>query len=317
MNNFLDRLERKIGRYAIHNLMYYIIAIYVIGAMIGMINPMIYYNYLALNFAAIGHGQIWRLITFILAPDTLGSAQGMNIFFFIINLYFYFYIGRNLENTWGAFRFNMYYLSGIIFNILGALILYLITGDPTTGWYFGLNYVNESLLLAFCAMYPDEMVLFFFVIPLKMKYLGIFYGVMLAIQLLQAVSLVAWPYAVAMLVGLLNFFLFFLSNRNYRRRPFNMGMNFGRTRRQDGNFRTVYGNGNVNNDRSGNAGTSRNRGFAKHRCAICGRTEISNPELEFRFCSKCEGNYEYCNEHLYKHQHIQKVKTDNGFGPDM
>ena len=47
-------------------------------------------------------------------------------------------------------------------------------------------------------------------------------------------------------------------------------------------------------------------GEPRHRCAICGRTELDNPNLEFRFCSKCDGNYEYCSDHLFTHEHVKK-----------
>lgn len=309
MNEFLDRMERKFGRYAIHNLMFYIIGIYVIGAMIGMINPAIYYDYLSLDIYKVLHGQIWRLITFILAPDTLGSATGFNFFFFLINLYFYWIIGKNLESVWGAFRFNMYYLSGIVLNIIAAFIMYFITGDPFTGYYMGLTYVNDSLLLAFCAMFPDSMVLFMFVLPLKMKYLGIFYGALITLNIIQAVIGGQYYVAIAIIVGLANFFIFYFSNRKARR-PFTTSTqrNFrrGQKHRTNSNFHVV------GND----AGPASSGRIARHKCAICGRTELTNPELEFRFCSKCDGNYEYCSDHLYTHQHIQKVHTDPDFKPD-
>ena len=43
-----------------------------------------------------------------------------------------------------------------------------------------------------------------------------------------------------------------------------------------------------------------------HKCAVCGRTEKDDPNLEFRYCSKCEGNLEYCMDHLYTHKHVTK-----------
>jgi len=308
MEKFLNRMERKFGKYAIHNLMFYIIGVYVVGAILGMFDGgAFYYQYLSLDFSAILRGQVWRIITFILTPDTLGSVKGFNVFFFLITLYFYWIIGRNLENVWGAFRFNMYYLSGILLNIVAALIMYLITKDPTAGWYFGMNFINQSLLLAFCAMFPDNMVLFMFVIPLKMKYLGIFYGAMLALNIIQALVAGSWYYAVAIIVALANFFLFFFSSRKSVR-PFSSKINSWKRRQ----FHSYTGG--ATGGSTGNVDA--NTHFARHRCAICGRTEISDPDLEFRFCSKCEGNYEYCSDHLYTHQHIQKVKTESGFGPD-
>ena len=42
----------------------------------------------------------------------------------------------------------------------------------------------------------------------------------------------------------------------------------------------------------------------RHRCAICGKTERDDATLEFRYCSKCAGEFEYCSEHLYTHKHV-------------
>ena len=50
-------------------------------------------------------------------------------------------------------------------------------------------------------------------------------------------------------------------------------------------------------------GNSKSAEVTKHKCAVCGRTEKDDPNLEFRFCSKCNGNYEYCQDHLYTHIH--------------
>ena len=50
----------------------------------------------------------------------------------------------------------------------------------------------------------------------------------------------------------------------------------------------------------------------RHRCAVCGRTDLDDPELVFRFCSKCEGDYEYCQDHLYTHKHVTKAEWIRG-----
>lgn len=289
MNNFLDKMERKLGRYAIRNLMKYIIGVYIAGALISVVNPLLYYEYLSLNVEAVMKGQIWRLVTFILEP--MGSLRGgASLFFFLITLYFYWILGTNLENAWGTFRFNVYYVSGILLNIIAAVITYLVTGDASTGLYFGLNYINESLLLAYCAMYPDFQVLLMFVLPIKLKYLGIFYGGFVALQIIQNAAAGNFTFAIAIVVALLNFIWFFFSTRNYRQRF--------TARRRRMRFE--------NEQRTAERGFNRGKGIARHKCAICGRTELDNPNLEFRFCSKCDGNYEYCNEHLFTHQHVQK-----------
>lgn len=289
MNSFLDKMERKFGRYAIRDLMKYIIGIYILGAVISMINPAIYINYLSIDIEAIMKGQVWRLITFILEPMG-GISGGMSIFFFFITLYFYRILGSNLENAWGTFRFNVYYLSGILLNIIAAILTYVVTKNPATGMFFGLNYINQSLMLAYCAMYPEHQVLVMYVLPIKLKYLGIFYGGYIGLQIVQLAAGGNFTFAIAIIVALLNFIWFFLSTRNYRQRFTAKARRMRFTAEQ----------------RAATRGFNTGKGIARHKCAICGRTELDDPSLEFRFCSKCEGNYEYCNEHLFTHQHIQK-----------
>lgn len=161
--NWLDKLERKFGRYAIHNLMYYIIILYAVGFVFQMINPSFYYNYLSLDAAAILHGQIWRIVTFIIQPPS------SSLLFIIIVLYFYYVLGSNLERTWGAFRFNVYFFSGMLFHVIAAIIVYLLTGLSLP---LGTSYLNLSLFFAFAAMYPDLEFLLFFLIPIKAKWHG-------------------------------------------------------------------------------------------------------------------------------------------------
>lgn len=288
MGNFLNKMERKFGRYAVKNLMFYIIGIYMVGAMIGIVNPLFYYTHLSINVEAILKGQVWRLITFIFEPMG-GTAGGGSFLFFLISMYFYFIIGGNLEYAWGTFRFNLYYLSGLLLNVIAAFITYFVTGNPATGIYFGLNYVNESLLLAYCAMYPNMTVLLMFVLPIKVKYLGIFYGGMILLQVIQMAAAGNFFFALSIIVAMLNFLIFFFVIRGNRRptRRFEQFRREFHSRNHESKviFRTE-------------------KGIARHKCAICGRTEHDNPDLEFRFCSKCEGNYEYCSDHLNNHQHI-------------
>ncbi|MBR6396925.1 MAG: rhomboid family intramembrane serine protease [Lachnospiraceae bacterium] len=280
MERFLAKMEMRIGKYAVRDLMRYITAIYVAGAVIGLLPGSIYYRYLSLDFSAIAHGQVWRLITFILQPVSVANLG--DIILLAVHVYFYLWIGRNLENAWGTFRFNVYYLSGIVLQILAGLLLFVVTKDPYSSIFFGLGYVNDAMLLAFCVLYPNVEVLLMFVLPIKVKWIGIFYAVTVAIQIFVSFIGGSWYLAVAIIMAILNFFLFYLSTGRFKRRmP-------GEVKRK-----VVY------------KVKSRPAHIAKHKCAICGRTSETNPELEFRFCSKCNGNYEYCNDHLFTHTHIQ------------
>lgn len=286
MVKLLNKLERKIGKYAIRNLSLYMIIAYVIGYLLYMTGSL---EFISLNPYYISKGQVWRIITWILVPP--GSPD----IFTIIMLYFYYQIGKSLEITWGAFRYNVYIFSGIIFTVIGAVILYIITtmngldgvsAGALVSQGFSTYYINMSIFLAFAATYPNVSVLLFFVIPVKMKYMAYIYAAILAYQFI----LVGMAGRIAIVMSLLNFIVFFLGTRNYKRvspkemyrkRAFK---NATRTPRESANAR-----GGV---------------ITKHKCAICGRTEKDGDDLEFRFCSKCNGNYEYCNEHLFTHKHI-------------
>ena len=161
--SLLDKLERKFGRYAIPNLMRYIIVLYGAGMFLRLFAPGVYEAYFMLDASMILKGQIWRIFTFLLqSPST-------NLLFFIITLYFYYMIGNILERTWGSFRFNVYYFSGVLGTVLAAIVVYLITDRV---YYLDTTFINASLFLAFAFEYPDMEVLLMFIIPIKMKWMG-------------------------------------------------------------------------------------------------------------------------------------------------
>lgn len=280
-NGFFYKLEKKLGRYAISNITLYLIICYAFGYVIRLINSD-FINFMTLEPAKILHGQIWRLFTWLVIPPTTS-----NVVFVLIMLYFYYSIGRSLEAVWGTFRLNLYLFSGMLYTIIGSFILYGIftaigySNPSGFGIFFSTYYINMSLFLAYAATFPDMQVLFFFVIPIKVKILGVIYGVLLVLECIQG-GLITW---VVIGSSLLNFAVFFLTSRNrLRYSPKQM------KRRADFN-REVKRTETVK--------------VAKHKCAVCGRTIDTNPELEFRFCSKCNGNYEYCQEHLFSHEHVK------------
>ena len=277
--NFLNKMERKFGRYAIHNLSTYIIGAYVIGYFLYFLAPGVLYNYLSLEPYYILRGQIWRLITWVLIPP---ESPGI---FTIIMLMLYYSLGNSLEQTWGAFRYNAYIFSGIISTIIGAFILYAVMGGNIVFGQalFSTHYINMSIFLAFAVMYPDMQVMLYFIIPIKMKWMAIVYAVLTLYEFIVS----GWAGRVAIFMSLLNFIIFFFSTRNFKRySPHEIH------RRQQ--FKSQ-----MRQPRPGS-------GITKHKCAICGRTELDDPNLEFRFCSKCDGNYEYCQDHLFTHKHIKK-----------
>lgn len=286
--NFLDKMERKFGRYAIPNLSMWLIVGYLIGYVcyyVPFLRPVL--TFCMLDPAAVMHGQVWRLITWVIMPPSYS-----NILFYAIMLLLYYQLGSALERNWGSFRFNVYIIGGVIFTAVGVMILYAVLwaiGSPEVlymGRFVSTNYINMAIFLAFAMCYPDLQLMLYFIIPIKMKWMAIFYAALIAIDFFSS----TWTGRIVILMSLANFLIFFFSSRNFkrmtphevkRRRDFKRGVRQPQMRRADGQ---LY----------------------KHKCAICGRTELDDPTLEFRFCSKCEGYYEYCQEHLFTHRHIKR-----------
>ena len=292
--NLLDKLERKFGRYAIHNLMYYIIILYALGYVIVTFAPQFYVQYLSLDPTMILRGQIWRIITFIIYPPNTG------LFYFLISMYLYYSIGRILEAQWGAFRFNLYFFTGVLLHVVAAFISCYVFG-ANIGPAFGTYYLNYSLFFAFAATYPDMQFLLFFIIPIKAKWLGIINGIYFGVTIvagflanylpysvligLMNAGIIAHPaYSAMALVSLANFLIFFFGMRSMRR--YNPKEIYRRK---------VYTKSVKQGQKSA----------ATHRCAVCGRTEKDGDDLVFRFYSKCNGNYEYCQDHLFTHEHVK------------
>ncbi len=306
---FLDKMERRFGKFAINGLMRYLIAGYIVGYIFLYVQPS-FLNYLTLEPYMIFHyGQVWRLVSWVLTPPNQS-----NIIFVVIMLILYYQLGTTLERTWGAFRFNLYIFGGFIFTILGAIILFLFYGVNVPhfmGGYFSTYYINMTIFLAFAVCFPDMRIMLYFFIPIKMKWMALVYGALLVYEFIYVRSLGG---RVAIAASLVNFLIYFLATRNFqrfspkevrRRRNFKQSVNSsGRTSGRRSASRTTSRSSAQNESRvppRSDAGKT----APIHKCAICGRTEISNPELTFRYCSKCNGNYEYCQDHLFTHKHIQ------------
>ncbi len=281
----MDRLERHFGRFAIQNISLYLLICYAFGYAIGMVNSE-FLQYLWLNPAKILQGQVWRIFTWILVPPERFDLLTL------IMLYFYYSIGTTLERTWGTFRYNLFLFCGMFFTVLGSfgVLAYFYVAYPEEialvgapllldqiGIYFSTYYVNMSIFLAFAMTFPESSVLLFFILPIKMKVMGVVYGALLAYQFFAS------GIVMKIIIGasLLNVLLFFLLSHNMthlRPKQIKRRMEYRRE--------------------------SKPQGITRHKCAICGRTELDG-DLSFRFCSKCNGNYEYCQDHLFTHEHVK------------
>ncbi|MBQ8117754.1 MAG: hypothetical protein IJ147_06855 [Lachnospiraceae bacterium] len=305
-------LERKFGRYAIPNLSLILVMCYVAGYVIQFINPT-FMQYLTLDPYQILHGQVWRVFTWLICPPDSFDV------FTIIMLFFYYSIGTNLERTWGTYRYNVYIWGGVLITLIASFVCmgacYLFFGKETVEMfgelyksYYGVSYgsayrsmtdaeaffaagsvlfstyyINMSIFLAYAATYPDNVVLLMFVVPVKVKWLGIIYAAMLIFQMVQyyAAAPIGWFGMVAIAASLLNFLIFWLRSRNLSY------LSPKQVKRK-----VVF----KQQVRSGEKQSG-------HKCCICGRTDADFPGLEFRYCSKCAGSYEYCQDHLFTHEH--------------
>ncbi len=269
----------------IPNLMLYIVlgtaVVYVMSQMSR--NPFLY-NLLYFNRELILRGQVWRLITY---PLTYNAGS---LLLTAISLFCYYSLGRAMENIWGTLRFNLFYLTGVVMMDVYCMIF---------GGYASVTYLNLSLFLSYATLYPDSQFLLFFIIPIRAWIFALFD---LAIVLIDLVSL-PFPYNLFSVISLANYFLFFgkdvlnvipMSWRANARRAFRKASPSNKKAKVISFDAGSY-----------EASHAAPKAPYTHRCTVCGRTDISNPELEFRYCSRCKGYYCYCQDHINNHVHIQ------------
>ncbi len=288
--NLMDKLERKWGRYAIPGLHRYFIFAYFLGYVGNFIFPNAM-GYMGFSIPLIMQGQVWRLFTWIFC------CNGTDILT-IIFLFFLLSLGESLERFMGTFRLNVFLLGGIVLNIIVGILVYVISlltlsvGLPT---YLTNYYTLISMYMAMAILMPDAQVYLYFVIPIRMKwmllvYIGTF-GYELYVYFSTGASIGGPIYGLILMIvygsqlicTLLNVFLFFHFSK----------MRVTRTqKKRQKEFQAQF----AQQPRPG-------ANITRHKCAICGRTEKDDPNLTFRYCSKCTGNKEYCQDHLFTHTH--------------
>ena len=282
--NWIDKLERKFGRFGVENLTMYVIICYVVGYFLAYFNPSLL-SLLSLEPALILRGQIWRIITWVIYPPSMS-----NVLWFVIAIVFFYYpIGTSLERTWGSFRYTLYIFSGILFSVIGAFILYFITGAYGIGSLFNTYYISLSVFLAYALSYPDMQILLWFVIPIKMKWMAIVYGVMVLYDMITYLRM-----------GRLG-----ICSSDHSLSSELRAVSSAQETCSDIILRK-FTEEESSRKRSHRAESIRQQEVSPSTNAqSADRTEKDDPNLEFRFCSKCNGNYEYCQDHLFTHQHVK------------
>ena len=249
-------------------------------------NNSILYYYLLFDRELILQGQIWRLFTY---PLTYG-AMNTNLLLVAISLFCYYSIGRAMENIWGTLRFNLFYLSGVLMMDIYCMVF---------GGRADVYYLNLSLFLAYATMFPNAQFLLFFIIPVK----AWIFALVDLVLVLAGLFTDPFPYNLFSVISIANYFLFFgkdvlnvipMSWQANARRLF-------RKKPKQQKAKVVP----FPNAGSYEATTASVKAPYTHRCTVCGRTDVSDPDLEFRYCSRCNGYHCYCIDHINNHTHVE------------
>lgn len=269
------RLERALRPYAVPHLTVVLIASQVLTfAMTLTGNGEGLLERLALVPNLVMEGQVWRLITFLTLPPEVGMGMFRLLFLFFA-WYLFYLMGTALEHYWGVLRYNAYLLIWYVATVATA---FLVPEAPTTNVF-----LYTSVFLAFAYLFPDFQLLLMFILPVKIKWLALLTWLFLALGFWGG----AWSAKLAIVASVLNFLVFFGKDllaglRNPRRRAAGAAM---KARHARAGAKVAY----------------------HHRCTVCGKTDQSDPQEDFRYCSKCVGQHAYCSEHLRDHAHIEEA----------
>ena len=311
--NTLGKLRRNFERFCykhrgkgIPNLMLYVVLGSAIVYILSLINGgSVLYELLRFDKALILKGQVWRLVTYIFT-----YAPGSSPILILVGLYFFYHLSRSIELSIGTLKFNLFYFSGMAMMDIFAMVFcptaeIAIAGVSIPLDYFSYViyadmawYLHLSLLLLFATTNPDAQFLVFFIIPVKAWLIGLLDIVLLLISVFNMTfPIPLFPHNLFPLVGVLNYLLYvgkdvrnlFPPLRLIRRR---------KTKQEKPQTGTIPFGKKV-------ADTPGAKVNYTHRCTVCGRTDVSDPELEFRYCSRCNGYYCYCQDHISNHAHIE------------
>ena len=287
--NFMDKLQKKFGKYAVYDLQKYLILAYCAGLLLDFLGVDVS-SLLGFSVDLILQGQIWRIVTWVVCADG-GSLISL------LFLYCVYSMGRSFEQMVGTFRMNVYLIGGMLLNLLAGVLVYVLT-FVLLGQGISVRLTNYDMLftifMALALCMPEGVVYMSFLFPIKMKWMFLVY---IALSIYELYTFFSFGSAISVSVGflymavygsqimasLLNLFLFFRFSKI-------------RLTRKQKKTQTEFRKQMAATPRAGS-------GISRHKCAICGRTENDDPNLTFRYCSKCTGNKEYCQDHLFTHTH--------------
>ncbi len=262
--------------FGIPGLMKYIaianIVVYVLDLMTNGMATML----LSLYPGYVMQGQIWRIFTFVLVPEASSF-----ILWFFLSTFFYYWIGTSLERRWGSGQFTIYYGVGILMNVILSMV---------TGYAVSMYYINMSLFFAFATLFPEMQVMLYGIIPLKVKWMAWLYAAIYTFSIIESLVGGFWIGVIFPLVAILNYFIFFwdeLTGTALRKKQ-----------------QVQYRNSpQVKQFKKAQKDIQQRKGYL-HKCTVCGVTDASDPTMEFRYCSKCNGYHCYCINHINDHIHL-------------
>ena len=269
--SLLNRLERALGRFALPDLALYLVLgqVLVLGfALLGHFDV----ERIALLPAAVRAGEVWRVITFLFIPPVRQISMAGAVFL-ALGWYFFYFMGSALEQHWGVFRYNAFIFLGWVLTVAASFL--------TPNAYASNAYLAGTVFLAFAYLNPDFVIYIFFILPVRIKWLALLAWIGYGFALLFG----EWRDRLLVLAAVGNFLVFFardivLAARSGKRRMDWQASRFG---------------------------AEKNGREARHRCHACGKTDVSAPQMDFRYCSKCANDECYCTEHINNHVHVVVV----------
>lgn len=301
----MKKMRQRIARFflrnrdkGIPNLMLCICIGTAIVTIAGMVNGgQVLYELLRFDKEALLRGEVWRLFSWLLT-ERLGGGVISLLF-----IYFFYRLGNAVERSIGTLKFNLFYLVGVLVLDIFFLILQPVDGVIVGPFIITPAYLlHMSMVLSFATMYPDSHFLLFFIIPVRAWLIALIDLVLIGVCVFNMCYPVFYfPLCLFPLIGLLNYFLFFGPDmRNLL--PLSWRAKLQRRRRQKANPQT---SGPRVVQFTPPQQRKSERPDYTHRCTVCGRTDVTNPELEFRYCSRCSGYHCYCQDHISNHTHVE------------
>lgn len=296
MNQIFKQGGSKTGWLHTVSLIEAVCMLQLLGVVLNMVFPQMLSEWLILNPIQIWRGQVWRILTFLIFPPMMLPSQGFSAINYVvlngIGLYCIRIFGHLIESVWGRFKLNCYLISGVLLHAAASVVVFRITGFPLILFP---TYFVFSFFFMFALMFPDTPLAFMMVFPLRARWLAIFEAAIYVYSFITG-SIIdkAEIFLCLLLIGI---FMAWISLENGSA-PFRV------------NTRTIQRP--QTKPASGQKIITAPPKMQKrvHRCAVCGRTSEDSPAMEFRYCSKCEGAYEYCMDHLYTHKHVKENEED-------